>query len=128
MNTVIIAAPFEYDAQLRARLEQIGPVITGADGVLVLDDGASRVYVGRNDAMREEFEPERLGRIASLLPRQVFYSVDFSDIALCRRVLEVMVNDPRLVVDNDHGVVLPGPDFVRVLQSQRDWDWRVNAH
>src|SRR5690349_1762493 len=83
MNAVIIAAPFEYDAQLKTRLEQIGPVIAGADGVLVLDDGTSRVYVGRDDTMRDEFDPDRLRRIAALIPRQVFYSVDFSDIALC---------------------------------------------
>jgi len=127
MNTVIIAATSEYEAQLRARLEQVGPVVTGADGVLVLDDGTSRLYVVRNEAVRDDFDPEHLGRIVSLLPDPIFYSVDFSDIALCRRVLEVIANDPKLVVDNDHGVILPGSDFVQLLQSQHDWDWRVSS-
>jgi hypothetical protein len=127
MESVIIAAPFAYDAQLKVRLERIGPVTTGAGGILVLDDGKSRVYVARNDAVHDEFEPGRLGRVTSTIPDPVFYSIDFSDIALCRRALEVMVDDPKLLVDNDHGVLLPGPEFVRVLRSQHDWDWRVDA-
>jgi hypothetical protein len=127
MNTVIIAAPFEYDAQLRQRLEVVGPVIIGANGVLVLDDGMSRVYVRRNDAIRDDFDPESLERITSLLLHPLFYTVDFSDIALCKRVLEAIANDPQLVVDNDDGVVLPGPEFVRLLRNRRDWDWRVSS-
>ena len=90
-------------------------------------DGTSRVYVRRDDAIRDDFEPEELERILSLFPYPVFYTVDFSDIAFCKRVLEAIANDPQLVVDNDHGVVLPGPEFVRLLQSRRDWDWRVSS-
>jgi hypothetical protein len=127
MNSVIIVAPFEYDEQIGARLEQVGPVITGANGVLVLYDGTSRVYVCRNDAIRDDFEPEELARIMSLLPHPVFYTVDYSDIAFCKRVLEAIANDPQLIVDNDHGVILPGHEFVRLFRSRRDWDWRVSS-
>ena len=54
----------------------------------------------------------------------VFYGVDFSDIILCRRVLLAIADDPRLLIDNDHGVVLTGTDFVHVLRSRPEWDWR----
>lgn len=127
MESVIIAAPFAYDAELRLRLEQVGPVTIGAAGALVVDDGSSRVYVARNDAVHDEFEPERLALVTSTIPHPIFYSIDFSDIALCRKVLEVIADDPKLLVDNDHGVLLPGSEFVRVLRSQRDWDWRASA-
>jgi hypothetical protein len=56
MESVIIAAPFAYDAQLKLRLEPVGPLAMGAGGVIVVDDGTSRVYVARNDAVYDEFE------------------------------------------------------------------------
>lgn len=127
MESVIIAAPFAYDMELRARLEQVGPVTMSAGGALVLDDGSSRVYVARDDAVQDELEPERLELVTSTIPRPIFYTIDFSDIILCRKVLEVIADDPKILVDNDHGVLLPGPEFVRVLRRQRDWDWRANA-
>jgi len=126
MESVIIAAPSAYDAEWKVQLE-LGPVKTGAGGVLVVDDGKSRVYVVRNDAVCDEFEPERLARFTSTIPSPIFYSIDFSDIVLCRRVLEAIADDPKLLVDNEHGVLLPGPEFVRVLRSQHDWDWRVDT-
>ena len=127
MESVILAAPFAYELELKTRLEQIGPVSIGAGGVFVVEDGKSRVYVGRNDAANDEFEPERLELIMAKIAQPVFYSVDFSDIALCRKVLAAIADDPKLLVDNDHGVLLSGPEFVRVLRSQHDWDWRTDT-
>lgn len=116
MGSVIIAAPFEYDLEFKARLQEIGPA-KAAGGGIVIEHGNSRVYVYRNDAVRDEFEPEELSRITSTMPRPVFYSVDFSDLALCRRVLEAIADDPRLLVDNDHGVLLDGSALIGLLRT-----------
>lgn len=126
MESVIIAAPFPYDEKLRSRLERVGPVTMGALGVLVIDDGSTRVYVDRNDAVHDEYEPEALNRIKAIIPAPLFYSIDFTDMALCRKVLEALVDDPNLLVDNDHGILLPGSEFIRMLRSRPDWDWRID--
>lgn len=123
MESVTIAAPFEYELELNARLQEIGPAKAVAGG-LVIEDGNSRVYVCRNDAVRDELEPEQLDRILSTIPRPVFYTVDFSDLALCRRVLEAIADDPGLLVDNDHGVLLDGATFIGLLRARPAWDWR----
>jgi len=126
MESVLIVTPFAYDAEFELRLEQLGPVTTGAEGVLFVEDGRSRVYLFRNDWARDELEPDQLERVRSIFAAPVFYSVDFSDIALCRNVLEAIANDPELLVDNDHGVVLIGPEFLRLLRDRPDWDWRLD--
>jgi hypothetical protein len=90
----------------------------------VIEDGGTRVYVSRNDSVADDLEPEARARIAAATPSPVFYTVDFNDLDLCRRVLLAIADDPRLLIDNDHGVLLSGADFVRVLRSQPDWDWR----
>jgi hypothetical protein len=127
MESVLIAAPREYGAEFKSRLQVIGPVEMAAGDGFVLDDKTSRVYVIRNNAAPEELEPERLERITAVMENPFFYSVEFSDIAFCRRVLEVIADDPGLIVDNDHGVILSGSEFVRLLRSQQGWDWRTDA-
>jgi len=126
MESVIVVTPGEYDANFKSRLELIGPVDVMEGGGLVLDDGLSRIYITRNNNATAELEPERLAHIRAMIQIPIFYSVDFTDVALCRRVIEAIADDPNLVVDNDRGVVLPGSRFVELLRSRQDWDWRLD--
>ena len=124
MESVIIAARCAYDAELKRRLALGWKVAETASGGLVIEDGGARVYLSRNDAVAEDREPEARARTAAAAPEPVFYTVDFTDLNLCRRALLAIADDPRLLIDNDHGVLLSGVDFARVLRSQPDWDWR----
>jgi hypothetical protein len=124
MESVVLIAPREYEADFRERLQQLEVRISEADGRLVLEDGESRVYLGPNNYARDELDPAELETIEARIANPFFYSLDFSDIALCRLTLEAIADDAELLVDNDHGVLLSGADFVRRLRAERDWDWR----
>jgi hypothetical protein len=129
MESVIIVAPHPYENEFRDRLspKRLDPDLSLAQGepdTFVVTDGRSRVYVSRNDSIRNELEAEELERISESIHEPIFYSFDFSDISLCHRVLEALVDDAALLVDNDHGVQLNGSAFVRLLRSRADWDWR----
>jgi len=119
MDSIVIVAPCPYEAELAARLERIGPVIVQADGIFVVDDGNSRVYISRGHHVSSELAPEELQYFTSLMADPIFYLVDFSDMAFCRKVVEVIADDSRLLVDDDHGLVLPGPEFVRHLRAHK---------
>jgi hypothetical protein len=123
MESVIIVTPAPYEAEFKARLERSWHVAPTAYGGWVIEDGGTRVYVNRNDCY-EDFEPEDRARTTAAIPDPIFYAVDFRDIALIRRVLLAIADDPRVLVDNDHGVLLPGPEFIRLMQSRPEWDWR----
>jgi hypothetical protein len=124
VESVIIVAPRDYDVEFRARLGERAVRPKGPSETLTVDDGRRRVYVSRNRFVQQELEPARLRQITALVPTPVFYTLEFIDISLCRAVLLLLADDSELVVDNDHGVVLAGSEFVRVLRSQPDWDWR----
>jgi hypothetical protein len=127
MESVVVIAPRVYDDEFRARLAShpsLAP--TGEGNVVVLDDGKTRVYVAHNDYAFQEMDPERLQQITASVNEPVFYTVDFSDIKFCKGVLTLLVDDPLLLVDNDHGVLLAGSDFVRLLNERPDWDWRLD--
>jgi len=127
METVIIATPHVYDAEFKQRLAGLGTLTANDDGTVIFEDGRSRVYVLRNDVVSDEFEPDRLNRITSAIAHPVFYAVDFSDIVSCRTVITAIADDPDVLVDNDHGVILPGPEFVKMVRSRDDWDWRQDV-
>lgn len=127
MESVVLAAPRDVTAELKQRLKKVGPVIIGANGILVIESGSTRVYLARSDAVRDEFEPDDLRRITLRFSDPVFYTVDFSDIALCRRVMMAIADDPDLLVDNDHGLLLPGSEFVALLCSRGTWGWRTES-
>jgi hypothetical protein len=126
MESVTIATSGDYDAIIESRLERLGRVSTTPGRGFLVEDGPARVYVSRNDFAKDELEPEELTRVMSAVENPCFYSIDFSDIRLCRRVLEAIADDPRLLVDNDHGVVLSGTEFVHLLRSRPAWDWRTD--
>ena len=125
MESVVVIAPRVYDDEFKARLANHPSLARAApENVVVLDDGRTSIYVAHNEFAVEEMDPEVLQYVRSLFGEPVFYVVDFRDIDFCKSVLELLVDDPLLLVDNDHGVRLPGPDFVRLLRDRPDWDWR----
>jgi hypothetical protein len=50
--------------------------------------------------------------------------IDYSDIELVKKVIQVIGNSPEMVIDNDFGTVLPGDKFVARIESAKGWNWR----
>ncbi|HZS36262.1 MAG TPA: hypothetical protein VFF06_05520 [Polyangia bacterium] len=124
MEAVIVIAQRDIMPELRIRLASLAP-LAGSEGALVIQDERTRVYLSRDDRVIDELEPDRRERITGKMPSPIFYTVDFSDIELCRKVLFLIADDPTLLVDNDHGTLLRGPEFLELLRSQPAWDWRI---
>jgi hypothetical protein len=125
MQSVIFIAPRIYDFELRNRLERLGPLMPAADGILVLEEEGSRVYVGKDDSVCDDFDAEELEYIHSVIPEPVFYYVDFSDIALCRKVLESIADDTAILIDNDFGLCIRGSEFIKLLRDRPHWNWLI---
>ena len=124
MEAVIIVTSPGNGIDFMSRLEQAGKVTVEPNGIVVVTSEASRIYVVQDNAVRDEFEPEELRLIAALIQVPIFYLLEFSDLMFCKKVLEIAANDPKLMVDNDHGTILPGNEFVRILRNNQGWDWR----
>jgi hypothetical protein len=126
MESVVLIVPSTHEVDLIRRVESLRPS-PGLPGVFVVEDGVSSVFVGRNDFVPHEIGPQRLAAISSLIRSPVFYTVDFSEIGNCRRVLGSIANESWLLVDNDHGVVSPGAEYVARMRARPAWDWRLDT-
>ena len=97
-------------ADLQALLARHWPVEQTRSGALVIQEGGTRLYAYHDPPEG----PERLGRLG----------LDYSSLALLRKVLALVADRPDVAVDNDFGTVLPGDRFVALLRERPDWDWR----
>jgi len=127
VESVIMAAAHGYDTKIRARVPDRYRISEGGSGVTVVEDGESRIYISRSPSVRDELEPEQLPSIEATIPDPVFYTIDYSDITFCRELLIEVANDAEVLIDNDHGLMARGSDFVSMLRSRRDWDWRKDG-
>ncbi len=124
MESILIIVPAGYETKLKSRIPSKYRISEGASGTTVIDDGATRIYLLQEHSAQADLEDSQHDTVRSKVADPVFYSLEFSDITFCRDVLMAIADDPEVLVDNDHGVLLPGCEFVRVLRSQADWDWR----
>jgi hypothetical protein len=126
METVVIAMPALHETTFMRRLGARGAIAGAVPGAFSVSIGPSTVYVRRDDAVSAELGPKRLARLVASLQNPIFFTADFSDIVACRQLLESVADDPELRVSNDHGVIVSGSDFVRLLRERPGWDWRTD--
>ena len=126
MESVIILAPTDYVATLRSRIPVHYRVTDGADHAIVIEDGSKRIYVWESERIANDYDPAELLKMTRGMESPHFYSVDFHDVEFCRELLLAIANDPKLFVDSNHGVALPGTEFADLLRSKPDWDWRFD--
>ena len=125
MDSIIIVTRRSFDLeQLRRTIPPTYHVNDAANERVVIEGGGRRAYLGADARIADEMEPEEAARIKRMIPDPTFYTLDFSDISLCKELLLAIVDRSDVVIDNDHGTVLRGSEFVGVLRSQADWDWR----
>jgi len=53
--------------------------------------------------------------------------IDYSGggLALVKKILYLIADDPSLVVDTDFAAVMPGDRIAERIRSEPDWDWRT---
>jgi hypothetical protein len=128
VESVIIVAERGFKLEeLRDAIASRLRVADAAFGRIIIENGDQHVHRGRDDRIVAEMEPDELARLRSTMTEPVFFALDFSDIHLCKDLLTAIADRTDVLIDTDHGVVLSGADFVKVLRSKRDWDWRLDG-
>ncbi len=79
---------------------------------LVVEGPTSCVYI---------YHPLLDGR--NVDPKRIY--LDYHSVDLIKKIIQVVGDDPELVIENDFGTVLPGDQFVARLRADSAWDWRA---
>lgn len=127
MESVVIVTPTDYHAHFRARIPKPYKTTESSTDTIVIEDGHNRIYLTKQQSMRDELDATQLATIDTTMTNPIFYTVDFTDIDFCRAVLLAVADDPHVLVNNDHGLLLSGADFALLLRERHSWDWRHGA-
>ena len=114
METVSIESRSPFSLKLiesiLAQHGQYWRVEASTSNTLILHGNSSRAYLHPGSESKE--------------PESHCLWLDYSDVELAKRVLEVIADDPAVTVDNDFGTILPGNEFVARCKTEGGWDWR----
>jgi hypothetical protein len=126
MESLILITPAAYSQrELVDRVSFSVEQEQAADGGTVFRRGGRRIYLRAAPEVATELPGEVLAELRDQGWPLMFWLLDFSDLQFCKDLVLSIANDPKIVVDNDHGIRLRGDDFVALLRSRPAWDWRV---
>jgi hypothetical protein len=123
VNSVIIVAPYQYDAEWQSRITSVATATIDAAGMIFVENEGSRLYIQRDDQVWTELEPHEIPLYNAVGDEPTIYAVSFIGIELCKKVLIGIADDSRLVIDDNCGLILPGDIFIRRLRDQPHWNW-----
>jgi hypothetical protein len=109
--------------QLKSKFEPHFQQCFESPSRVVLKSGEHYVAINVDDDMMQHYEDAELEQMA--LPNPRFYLIEFNDIAFLKGLLPLVADDSRIWVDNDHGDILQGPQFVARVKRDPAWDWRL---
>jgi hypothetical protein len=105
----------EENPRSRAYLNLYDP--QAEDALALMEEGVSRslIYLHLYNP-----QPESTTRFHGL-------HIDYSNHELAKQIVELIADDPLLIVDNDFGTVLSGNAFVARIRADRTWNWRNDS-
>jgi hypothetical protein len=98
------------------------------DRCWVLEESGSACYLNLDDS-EEAFigfagQNELMDFIRARVADPVMFSLAYRDVEFCKRLLLLLADDPRMIVDNDFDLTVPGDEMARRIRSNPGWDWR----
>ena len=128
MNSVIIFLPRAVTIEDVAReLAAVGKVSRPAPGAVAVEAGHDRVRLDQADDIARYYDGSELGVVTQVLGEYTAFTAEYLDIGLVKQVIQVAANRWPSVIDDDHGTMLPGGQFLELLASRPDWDWRTGS-
>jgi hypothetical protein len=96
---------------IKQLLSQFFRIDEDADGGLTIHAKDSRVYL-HFDRHIEHAEGTTI-------------LLDYSDMEFVKKIIEVIADDPGVLVDNDFGTVISGDLFVARMKNENGWNWKI---
>lgn len=124
---IYIAAPVSLSLDAIAeRLKGRFPVDRTLPWEVRVAEGNEYVRIEESRSVQNEFSSEVLAKtLAILKSAPKWFVLTHVGIMLLKKVITAFADDPSIVINNDVGVVLPGPAFIERIRQEPDWDWRV---
>ncbi|WP_437785415.1 hypothetical protein [Sorangium sp. So ce1097] len=125
-DTLTIAAPpGELIEVLAAPLREMFQLTrTDFGGITIAAPGERWIVLNPNPYAEIE-DPDTVLTITRFIgAAPSFFTLTTSNLPLTRRVVQKLAERRDLVVDTQHGIILPLHEFAELIRARPTWDWR----
>ncbi|KYG11198.1 hypothetical protein BE21_08310 [Sorangium cellulosum] len=125
-DTLTIAAPpGEFIESLAAPLGELFLLTKTEFGGITIAASGERWIVLNPNPYAEIEDPDTVPMIAGLIgAAPSYFTLTTSNLPLTRRVVQKLAERRDLVVDTQHGIILPLHEFAELIRARPMWDWR----
>ena len=123
-NIIIITPPNITLKYFVEKLEPYYDVDMVSDDRIVITDEERYIAINLDEYVAEEYEEKELNLISQVIKHPQFFIIEFSHFDLLKQIIPFCVNPPVFLIDNDHGDIFSGREFLLKLNKDPRWDWR----
>jgi len=126
MQSIVVITP--PNITLKSFVDKLGlyyDVDTVSDDRIVINDGKRYIAINLDGYITGEYDEEELKIISQSIKQPKFFLIEFSHFDLLKEVLPFCAEAPGFLIDNDHGDILSGWEFLSKLKKNPRWDWRI---
>lgn len=126
-SIVVITPPNITLKDFVGKLEQYYDVDIVSEDRIVINSGDRYIAINLDDYITEEYDEQELNRISQFIKQPQFFLIEFSHLDFLKEVLPFCVDENGFLIDNDHGDILSGREFLLKLRQNPRWDWRITV-
>jgi hypothetical protein len=101
--------------------ESSGRVDCQSDHRLVVEGDWGWFALDVDQSLRNDFDDTELAKVRQLIREPIFGELSYSDNRVVDLSIKLLPLADDVLVDNDHGVVLPVGEIRRRIKSGREW-------
>ena len=125
MQSIVVITPPNITLKSFAeKLDHMYDVDLVSDDRIVITDDEGYITINLDNYITEEYDEKELNVISQIIEQPEFFLIEFSHLDLLKEVIPSCVDSPVFLVDNDHGDILSGREFLLKLKKNPSWDWR----
>jgi hypothetical protein len=135
MNSIITCLPKDVGlSDVASVLSSLGQVERqyeqqGSAHDLYVTRDSSHIWVDLDteNELPLEYDSEQIDFIQRTIGQFSGYIISYNDIELAKDAARSLAAAWPAVIDNDHGTMVSGADFIALMDSDPSWDWRRKA-
>ncbi len=134
MDTITIMTPPSYSlSDFQCHLSKYWQVESAYGDRIFIQEDDSRLYLYEDKNFKNLIKQEwacsqELRSFFDEAGDANFFLLDYSDLGFVKKVLPVIADNHRIVIDNEFGTVMRGNDFVEKLRTNSNWNWREKVN
>ncbi len=126
MQSIVVITPPNITLKyFMKKLDLYYQIDVVSDDRIVINDGGRYIAINLDDYITEEYDEKELDIISQIIEQPKFFLIEFTHLDLLKEVIPFCVDEPGFLVDNDHGDILSGQQFLLKLKKNPAWDWRM---